>query len=346
MSFLRRLFRRERREVVAFIDIGARRVVGAYVYYVGNSVPIVVYTKVVAIRVQTGEEHSVTMLGALTELCSAMETEGIPTVLRGVGRRGVDSTLISIDAPWQETAIHHVHVVKEKPFLFTAELVAEAVAGVSAPQPGRVFTDASVIGTVLNGYSMRAPYGKRVRRATTVVLTSSLDEKLSQDILDVVGKMTVAKQPALIAGTSLRYQALRVVFAHETEALILDATGPLPEVALVRNGLLAAVSETPESLGGETGVTSDDFMRAFAEIAKQYPLPRTIFLLARFDQMDDMQKKLSAVAFGAFWLSENPPRIIPLLTSNMTGLVKQMTTNPPDLPLLLMALYYRYLDKQ
>ncbi|MFA7302522.1 MAG: hypothetical protein WC030_02120 [Candidatus Paceibacterota bacterium] len=345
MSFLRRIFRRERRDTVALIDIGARRVAGAYVHYVGSETPVVVYTKVMSIPIQTGEEHSVTMLRTLGELCDAMVAEGVPALVRAIGGHAVDAALVSIDAPWQETAVHHERVLKDSEFVYTKQMVAEAVARVSPPAAGKIYSDASVVGTRLNGYEVRNPYGRRAHRATTIILTSLIEEKVSSAILATVQKLSQTERVSLIAGTSLRYQALHVAFAHERDALILDATGPLPEVALVRKGLLAAIAETPESLASAAGVTADDFMRGFANIAKSYPLPRTIFLLARFDQMDEMKKILDTVKFNALWLSDNPPRIIPLLTSHMTGLVRQMTTNPPDLPLLLMALYYRYLEK-
>jgi len=345
MSFLRRIFRRERRDTVALIDIGARRVAGAYVHYEGSETPVVVYTKVVAMSIQTGEEHSVTMLRTLDELCALMVSEGVPALTRAIGRHAVDAVLVSIDAPWQETAVHHEKVLKDKDFIFTKQMVAEAVAKVSPPSPGKIYSDASVIGTKLNGYEVWHSFGKRAHRATTIILTSLIDEQVSNAVRAAVQKLSHTKRVAIIAGASLRYQALRVAFAHEHDALILDATGPLPEVALVRKGFLVALAETPESLESVDGVTSEDFMRCFAEVATRYPLPRTIFLLARFDQMDEMKRTLDGVKFNALWLSDNPPRVIPLLTSHMTGLVKQMTTNPPDLPLLLMALYYRYLEK-
>jgi hypothetical protein len=343
MSFVKKLFRRERKETVAFIDIGARSVAGAYVRFVGKEMPTVVYTSRLPIEIQPNEEHAVAMLRAVELLTKTMREEGIPALVRAIRKHSIDSILVSVDAPWQETVVHVEKIAQENAFVFTKRVVTETVQKVTPTEPGKVYVDASVVGTILNGYEMHDPYGKRVQHAKIIVLTSRMDEQVAMRIRGAVRGLSRTKHVALIAGTSLRYQAMRVAFQHEHDALILDATGPFPEVALVHKGFLVAAAEAPEGLIAAEGVTSGDLTRGLAELAKSYPLPRTIFLLARFDQMDAVKKALDSVSFGTLWLSDNPPRIIPLLTSHMAGLVKQMSTNPPDLPLLLMALYYRYL---
>lgn len=328
------------------VDIGARRVAGALVRYVGSDIPTVVYTRVCAIDLHEGEEHSAAMLRALAALVAVLAEEGVSELVRAVRRHKIDSVLVSIDAPWQETAIHSERVVEEQEFVCTERMVSDLVANMSAPVAGKTYVDASVVGTILNGYEVHDPYGKRARNATFIILTSLIDDAVVAGVREAVHSLTRTKRVALIAGTSLRYQALRVVFRHEDNALILDATGPLPEVALVHNGFLVATAETPDGPAVSGQASTEDFMRGFADLAKQYPLPPTIFLLARFDEMEAMKAKLDAVKFNTLWLSDNPPRIIQLLTSHMTGLVRQLTTTPPDLPLLLMALYYRYLSER
>ncbi len=346
MSFIKKLFHRGHIETVVCIDISARRVAGALVSYVDCELPSVIYTRVFPVEIQAGEEPSVAMLRALDLLTSTLKSEGIPALLRAGGKRSVAAVIVSIDAPWQDTIVHVEKIAPEKSFVFTKRVVAEAVTKVSPAAAGKIYTDASVVGTVLNGYEIHDPYGKRANHADVIILTSLIDEPLAKAIRTSVHGLTHTKRVVLIAGTSLRYQAMRVAFPHEHHALILDATGPLPEVALMRRSLLVAVSDTPKSLSTPGGVTPADLMRCFADLAKQYPLPRTIFLLARFDEMEAMKKTLDAVTFSSFWLSDHPPKIIPLLPSHMTGLVQQTTTAAPDLPLLLMAVYYRYLEKR
>ena len=56
----------------------------------------------------------------------------------------------------------------------------------------------------------------------------------------------------------------------------------------------------------------------------------------------EAKKKLSAAILDKLWLSENPPKVISVRPNHLVGLVRQTMAALPDLPLLLMALYYSY----
>ncbi len=346
MSFLRNLFRHKREETVALIDISANSVAGAYVRYVGSELPAILYTCHLPIEIKVGEEHSVAMLRALDVLGRVLTQEGIPALVRTTKSTTIDSILVSVDAPWQETRVAVVKVEQENDFIFTKRSAAAAIERVSPPAQGKVYSDASVIGTILNGYETRNPYGKRAHQAIVMVLTSIIDQNVYERILSTILCLFSTKNVRLIAGASLRYQAMRVAFPHENDAIILDATGPSPEAALVRKGLLVAVSGASKSHMKTSAVTTDDFKREFEDLGKIYPLPHTIFLLARSAEMVEMKKKLEGVNFSSLWLSDNPPKIIPIQTSHLLGLIRQMTTLVPDLSLLLMALHYQYLEQK
>lgn len=344
MSFLRELFRIERKESVVFIDIGASRISAAVARYIGSEIPLIVYSRVVAIESRPNESGAAAMRRTFEEVITALRDEGRAALLRAASAQHIDAVLVSVDAPWQETTIYKDEVVRERPFTFTKALVAEALKNATLPKEGVVYTDASVTGTFLNGYAVREPYGHRAHRARVLVLTSRMSESLHTVLRRGVRSLTRTHRVAFIGGASLRYQAMRVAFAHEDNALILDATGTPPEVALVRNGFLVMVAGVP---GGaqEDRPTTASFEQRFAAIAKQYPLPRTVFLLARFDQVERVKDLFNAVTYAPLWLTHNPPRLLELTTKHMNGLVRHLGAVTPDLPLLLMALYYRYLER-
>jgi hypothetical protein len=334
------LFSRSQGETVALIDVGARSVAAALAYYKPGEVPVIGYTTRLPIEIQGQEDHAAAMLRALEHLKVRVASEGIPALVRTVGEESIDTAVISIDAPWQETVVHTEKITESKAFTFTKALVAKTLEKLSPAAAGKIYTDVSVVGVSLNGYHVREPFGKQAVTAKIIVLTSQIEEHVVGAIQATLAGIARNKKAVLLAGASLRYQAIRTAFPHEDNALILDATGPLPEVALVRKSFLVATSDTPESLASEV-VRPDDFMRGFASIAKQYPLPHTIFLLARAEQTEYLQKTLAQVDYGALWLSDNLPKIIPLVPTHLNGLVRQTSTTAPDLPLLLMALYYR-----
>ena len=78
-----------------------------------------------------------------------------------------------------------------------------------------------------------------------------------------------------------------------------------------------------------------------ARLAERFPLPRTIFLLTKEKDLASERKTLDVANLGSLWLSDNPPTIISLVPSHIIGLVQEAASTTPDLPLLLMALYYQ-----
>ena len=77
------------------------------------------------------------------------------------------------------------------------------------------------------------------------------------------------------------------------------------------------------------------------KLLEQFPLPRTIFLLAPESKGSSLKEVLGTTNFGKLWLSDNPPKIVPVAGSHLSAFVRQAATAPPDLPLLLMALYFQ-----
>jgi len=341
MSFFGNLFRNRKDKVVGLVDIGADSVAGAYVRHVAGTAPELLYSRRLPIELQEGEPHQDAMLRALDVLGEALVKEGIPALVRARAGTSVASVLVGVDAPWQQIKVHVERMEKDTGFTFTKRLIDEALLKAHPVETGEneIIADASVIATVLNGYSVQNPYGKNVRSAVIVVLVSLIDRLVSDTIHSKLRDVFQTGQICLMAGSSLRYQALRIAFPHEQDALIVDAAGSEVEVALVRKGLLVSVSEIEgkSSEGGDT--VEDNFVSGFSEIAKSYPLPRMIFLLAREAEIDALKKRLERTDFGSLWLSGNPPTILPVLASHISGRVKQGATVVSDIPLLLMALY-------
>lgn len=340
MSFFSNLFQRARAETVVLIDIGASSVAGAYAYYKDREPPVLLYTRRVPIEIRGDEPHGRAMLRALTILGDILIREGGPILVRTAGDGSVAVVLVSIDAPWQETSVRTEHFERKIPFVFTKSLVAKALAKRDVAIPEKLLVDESIIGTILNGYETAHPYGKKAHRAAAIVLTSFIEQKVAKSVLSILQNLYHTKRILPIAGSSLRYQAMHAAFPHERNMLILDATGPLTSIMLVRRGLFTAISLVPNS-ATDSQAWIQKVAAECAEIAKDYPLPRTIFLLARESEIASLREKLDAAQLGSLWLSDNPPKIVSILTNHIIGSIRHMTSASPDLLLLLMALYYQ-----
>ncbi len=343
MNFLSNFFHSKQAESVLFIDISAGSVAGAYVHYKKEELPALLYTRRLPIDAREGEPQERAMQRALEILGSFLIREGAPALVRYAGRGSVDTILVSVDAPWQKTDVHTERFERKDPFVFTRAMVDAALEKTSVVPPGKLLADESIIGTILNGYEMRRPYGKKVHRASVLVLTSFIDEKISKSIVTTLKSLFHTKNILSIAGSSLRYQAMRSIFPHERNVLVLDIIGPLISIALVRKDLLVAVTEVTDiDIRNDTGAWLKKVVDEFVKLAEKYPLPRTIFLLAQEPEISSLGQALDAAKLGGLWLSDNPPKVTPVLASHLVGSVRQITTTSPDLPLLLMTLYWQH----
>jgi hypothetical protein len=343
MALFRGLFQKTHSESIVCVDISANSVAGAYVYYKEGALPAIVYSRRLPIEVHEGEPADRAMLRALEVLGEALIHDGAPALNRLAGSGSADTILVSVDAPWQETKVRTEVLARQTPFTFTRAMVQTAIEKTSATVAGKLLADESVIGTILNGYETRQPYGKRVHRASIIVLTSLIDERVSQSIVATLRGFFHTKNVLSIASSSLRYQAMRAAFPHERSSLILDAMGSLLSISLVRRGLLVAVTEIDETISvKETGKLVEKVVDEFTELAKRYPLPRTIFILVRQEDAPELEKALNAAKLAGLWLSDNPPTIVSVYASHLSTFVQQIATTPLDLSLVLMALYWQH----
>lgn len=320
------------------IDIGADSVAGAYARYSTGALPVLLYTRRLPIDIHGGEPHERAMLRALDVLGDGLIREGAPTLARATGSGSADNILVSIGAPWQKTFIRTEYFEQEEPFIFTESLVRQALEKTRTVADGQLLADESIIGTILNGYETSDPYGKEAYRASVIVLTSLINEPVAKGIQTTLRKLFHTQKMFTIAGSSLRYQAMRIAFPHEHDALILDAADSLTTVSLVRRDLLVNVVEVPVRTE-DTASWLQKISGELTNVAGKFPLPRTIFLLARESEAASLQKALDAAKLGSLWLAENPPKIIAVLASHLSGLVRHASTASPDLSLLLMTFF-------
>ena len=293
------------------IQVGAESVAGAYALYAEGETPSLLATRRIPVEVHEKEPHERAVLRALDTLGNALLREGAPALLRASGSGRANTILVSVDTSWQKVGVRFERFERKEPFLFTKSMVTEALRETSTVSEGETLVDESVVSTVLNGYETRNPYGEMARHASVAVLSSYVDTRIAEGIIAILRGIYHTKKIRLIIGSSLRYQAMRRAFSHERDALIFDALGPLTSVALIHNNLLVAI------------------VNELSEFAGEHSLPHTVFLLANESEMPALKQKF------------NTSKVVPVLASHLTGLVRQATVAPPDLPLSLMALYLK-----
>lgn len=340
MTLFGKLFSKTKPRTAALIEVGPDSVAGAYLCCVENGVPTLAYARRISIENRGDEERESAMLRSLSTLGELLIREGAPALARTAGSGHVDTILVSIDAPWQETSVRTEQIERKDPFVFTRSMVTSLLERTRVRPKGKHLGNESVIGMMLNGYETARGYGKRAHRASVLILTSLIDEQVAKSIVSTLEQLYHTKHILHIAKCSLRYQAMRILFPHELNALILDVSTVAISIVLVRRGYFRAVTEVSRETPGTGWVPA--VVNEFSELAKHYPLPRTIFVLAPEAESAATRVSLETAHLGSLWLSDNPPKIISVVPSHLSSLVNRASDASPDLALLLMALYAQH----
>lgn len=337
MSFAEFFGSNKKSESAVLIDLGTKSVAGAYVHYVAGKEPAILYTRRLPVEMRENEPKERAMLRALQILGTTLVREGAPVLLRATGSGTAHSIFVSLDAPWQKTLVRTEHFSQESPFLFNKNFTNSILEQNEIKIPDMVLADQSIIGITLNGYATRNPYGKKATRASISVLTSYINESIAKNVLAVLQSTYHHRRIIPISGNSLRYQTIQHIFPHERDALIVDATNPFTSIALLRKGLLVTMAEMSESDPVDSWAHIVE--RQLTEIGKEYPLPRTIFLLAKESEMSSYKEAFASIPTNTFWLADNSPAVIGVVASHVSAMVRQIAATPPDIQLLLMAIF-------
>lgn len=242
-------FRKKERLSVVLITIGSSSVSGAYAHYEPGQPPTIYYVATKTIEPREHEDLTAAMLRTLDEVGKELIETGAPTLRRETGSGHADGVLISVAGPWQDTSVRTQTIQPGKPFTFTRTMLSEIIASGAHVPPERVSFGESVIATILNGYEIPDPIGKKANRAEVVILSSTLEKKVTEDIRTRVRKLYHTHTINFTAFAPVAYTVLRDLYPHEKDFLVLDVEADGTDLAFIKNGLLVDVGTLPQGLG-------------------------------------------------------------------------------------------------
>lgn len=328
---------------IALIDIGSASVGGAYVRVAEGKIPTLYYTARVAVEKKEGEEIANSMLHSLAFLERLLMEEGAPALRRETGSGAVDEIRVSVAAPWQETSVISSRIQEDHDFTFTHAHL-EAVLKKKPLSEGRVSSGETVIATLLNGYSVAKPFGKKAKRAELTILSSSIDKEVSEAIRSSLRKAFHTSEIRITSFAPAAYSVFCAQYPHQKDFIVLDVSGSGSDVLFVKHGLLADVqhvSESTPNMGYESTDTSawlSALRTVFATFAENRGLPHTVFLLADEGVRDDIKRIIEENDLKALWRTGSELSLIALAPSAFASGVQAKGKAGADLFLSLLAI--------
>lgn len=368
------LFGKPVRQTVALVDIGSSSVGGAYAHFEPASAPTLYFTARIPITRREGEEAGKSMLRALEELGHVMVRYGGPVLRKELKTGHASCVLASIASPWQETRVRVETISEEKPFLFTRQLLHETAKKSAQVIEGRREADEAVIATLLNGYEIGNPFGKKAKRADLIILSSSLEDDVAGKIEKTLRHAFHNNHVVTTAFAPLSYAVIRDMYPHEKDFLIVDVTGEATDFIFVKQGILTDVSSvplgahslitslkkesntcpvepmtlpTPTTKGSgasETNASQEAWKSAVCTVLRDFKtrhaLPRSVFLLADEPIRAFMEGLLDSRDVHSLWLSDEPLTVIALCPEHLAQFVRTRGEAEGDVFLAMLALYH------
>lgn len=244
------LFKNRHIKTVVLIEIGSASISGAYALIDEKNHPIIYYSNHAPIHLRHNTSLIDKVTDALQKITKDLLTNGAPTTAHRSGRSiYIDSIIVSIAAPWQETQIRKEQKNRHKPFRFTKLTMDEMVTHISKRvADGRVITNNLVISTSLNGYAVQHPFGISTKEAEVVVLESYIDKEMVTRVRQIIINTFHNNNIEITAFAPVIYAVLRIMYPNEQNMLILDISGEATDIVLIKDGILIDVVHTQRGL--------------------------------------------------------------------------------------------------
>lgn len=359
---------------MALLDVGSSSVGAALAALDVTGKPSIYYTVREVVEPRQQETLADAMLRTLESASKQLIERGAPILSRETGSGHLDTALVSVAAPWQETNVYTKTIERERPFTFTKSMLEQmADEAVSVPSERRE-SGRTVIATLLNGYEITHPFGKRVKRADAVILSSTIDEEVARSINRIIRRV-FHRDMQLTAFAPAAYAVFRDMFPHERDFLVLAVSGEGSDLAFVKHSLLVSVATIPTGIAALLSAAQSvapkahidlighqvidpvrnqrfatnlstveeawlgELVKTLETFTARHALPRTLFLVAEPVARGYLARLLDRPNLRSLWLSDEPLAIIPVEPKHMSTHVRTRAEAEADTALGILALY-------
>jgi len=208
-----------------------------------------------------------------------------------------------------------------------AELIREgAPILMRATGSGRAETILVSIGTPWQETKVRT---ENFERENPFVFTKSI-------VATAIEKTSVVPSGKFLADESIIGTILNGYETHDSYGKKIRRASVTVLTSLVEKDVYDAVVSTLR------GLFHTKHILTIAAGSLRYQAIRVAFPHERKPDAASLKQAIESADAGKLWLPGFPPKVVPVFASHIVGAVRQTTTTPPDLQLLLMALYFSY----
>lgn len=165
----------------------------------------------------------------------------------------IDGIYCNVSTPWVSAQKRIIGYSSKKEFIFTADLVDELIekdtdsslvkninySGHDVELIGR-----HTVGVYGNGYKLRQPLGKKMVDLKMHSLTSVMSTSTKKSFSDVIEKV-FHRETEYLSNTLVSYQNVKKMSPDNDNVIIIDISGEVTEVLVVKNDNLKHIGSIP-----------------------------------------------------------------------------------------------------
>lgn len=244
----------EKTKKIALFDIGSASIGGAIVSYSSkeNTLPVIEYS--------TRSYFSLPEVFSFNDFVLEMEKclKACSASLATSGIKDIEDVVCVLGSPWYASQTRTILLKKETPFVFTEKILSEMVEKevhnfMSREWPKYAgyqefeIVENYTIDSVLNGYTVTAPFGKKTKDVSVSVFLSLSPKDILDHIKKIVEKSFSLSGRHIHFSTSVfaEYILVRDLFVHHEDCLIVDVDGEITDVSLIRQSVIVETSSFP-----------------------------------------------------------------------------------------------------
>ncbi|MBX4210584.1 hypothetical protein KW783_01280 [Candidatus Parcubacteria bacterium] len=240
----------------AIFDIGSGSVSVGLTEIVFGKTPKIIYTARESLfsgEPPTARKLAADMLKALNTLCETLLKQLHEKTAEMPSR--IENVYCVFSSPWYVSQTKILKIEKKDPvslsksqldhFLEDEHAKFEKSAKENPVTGTSKVIERRIIQTSLNGYPTRNPYGKKARHIDISMFMSLASAEILSSIRDIVEKNFHGATVSFGTFPLISFTAVSDIFASDNNYLLIDLSGEVTEVTLVKNDILMETASFP-----------------------------------------------------------------------------------------------------
>jgi hypothetical protein len=255
--------KKEKEEVALLVHVGNGSIVCALTSLTILSKPKILYS--IRAHFPLSEKPDAARLihntnSLLDPLLETLMKNGFTSEYWKKHKKIVDFALVTFSSPWFVSKTKRISILEENPFTVTKAFIENIVQNEEAifkkelvKEDRRETTETfsiiekSVLHTKINGYTLDNPIGKKTKRFEAFLFMSLVAETIEKEITSRILKHTHILKNHILLHTFplITFSAIRDMFPSVPDFLVMDITGEITEITLVRDNTIVETLSFP-----------------------------------------------------------------------------------------------------